>query len=179
MLAPWRVTIIAVDVSASMPVGAAEACLTSMSTTPNDDDNRWVSSLHDADLLLVSTFGGARADNRLLHEFSVEEMKRVGTQLDPTHGGRPQPMSKAADVWTGLIDKLMSLHPLVEVHLVTDCRLSDQDVNRIEQFAADGVAVHIHSFVTPRRIRPTLDNRLISHPAGAARPDGRHAPWRS
>ncbi|WNV84745.1 VWA domain-containing protein [Umezawaea sp. Da 62-37] len=161
-LVPVRIAIVAVDVSGSMPVDAALTTLHSMAEVLHrGDTGDWLDSLRGTDFLLLATFGGEVSRLVPVTELSPSAIAETGVSLTPVKGSRP--LAAAVARWQRHITRPNLESYRWDVHLVTDGRLSNRDLDTFEQFAVDGIDTFVHSFTGAGHIRHALRARLTLH----------------
>ncbi|WP_043837219.1 MULTISPECIES: VWA domain-containing protein [Amycolatopsis] len=147
-----QVTIIAGDISRSMPPRAAKKHLQAMAELArNVPRPRWADSLAGADLLFLSTFGGPTPGLRLLREFSAEAIAKARIQLAPGDSG--QDLERAVAEWQAGLGNVPAHRINLYVHLITDGRWTDNDLVALESYRLAGARVHLHLVDAPAHPR--------------------------
>ncbi|MGW5645347.1 hypothetical protein ACWEV3_15745 [Saccharopolyspora sp. NPDC003752] len=138
-----QVTIVAADVSASMPARAAKERLQVMAELPgNVPRPRWADSLAETDLLFLSTFGGPVPGLTSLPEFSAEAIVRAKLPLTPH--ARGQNLGQAIKEWQAGLGNVPIRRIQLNVHLITDGRWTDSDLEALDEYRLAGAHVHLH-----------------------------------
>lgn len=138
-----QVTIVAADVSASMPAYAAKERLRVMAEQAgNVPRPHWADSLAEADLLFLSTFGGPVPGLKLLPEFSTEAIARARLRLTPH--ARGQNLGQAIREWRAGLGNVPIRRIRLNVHLITDGRWTDSDLEALDEYRLADAEVHLH-----------------------------------
>lgn len=147
-LARAQITIIAADVSASMPPRKAREQLNVIiRLSLGSSRPPWLETITEADLLFLSTFGGGAPKLTLLTELSSATVTKSGVDLTP--GPHSQDLDQAVMAWEMTLQHLPRHLRQVDLHLITDGAWNDTDLAALEQCRLNGARPHIHPVTTP------------------------------
>jgi hypothetical protein len=137
------VTLIAVDVSRSMPNGAATSKLSAMATIAGDVNRpEWAKRVTASDRLCLATFGTGNARLFWIDDLTEDAVSPLVHHFRPTRGWTT--LQRALNTWRAKMTRERRLWRRLDLHFVTDGHLGPADTEAIHQLDAAGHVVHVH-----------------------------------